>query len=523
MAASLVGAYAAIHYHAIGLTLSHYDARGHLIVARRIMDSITPGWQQIGAVWLPLPHLINALPVQVDAWYRSGLSAVVISLVAFAVAAGALASIVREVTASPWAGLVAAAVFVSNPNVLYLQATPMTEPLFLACTLVAIAKLLTWCQASGPTRAVGLWWGAACLTRYEAWPVSAAAVAAATWARWRASGSFGRAVREVAPIALYPVTTAAVFIVFSRVTVGEWFVSSGFFVPDPTYAGPLGALRAISTGAVELSGVWPLRLAILGLAVLGVRSLRVRAHGRGLVAAAFGAAMAVPWVAFAQGHPYRVRYMVPLIPLEALGIGALAGVAARRRHGGRALAALLGAIVVLGSRPLDRGAAMVLEAQRDRPHSVDRQVVSACLARDYDHTTIMASMGSLGHYMQELASHGFALRDFLHEGNGDIWLAALERPRPYVGWIVIEEEAEGGDMLAQRARASDRFLEGFTRVCAQGGVALYQRVNRAPKPDITPALGARGGPASDSELDRERQEIGHAAQIDLSPEKISLR
>ena len=73
--ALVLGAFAAIHYHRLGLTLSHYDARGHLVVARRIIDSLTPGWQQIGAVWLPLPHLLNALPVQVDAFYRTGASA----------------------------------------------------------------------------------------------------------------------------------------------------------------------------------------------------------------------------------------------------------------------------------------------------------------------------------------------------------------------------------------------------------------------------------------------------------------
>ena len=37
-----IGAAAALRYHQLGLTLSHYDARGHLVVARRIFDSITP-------------------------------------------------------------------------------------------------------------------------------------------------------------------------------------------------------------------------------------------------------------------------------------------------------------------------------------------------------------------------------------------------------------------------------------------------------------------------------------------------
>jgi hypothetical protein len=80
--------------------------------------------------------------------------------------------------------------------------------------------------------------------------------------------------------------------------------------------------------------------------------------------------------------------------------------------------------------------------------------------------------------MQELSASGFQIRDFLHEGNGDIWLRALEGPRPFVGWILIEESAEGGDMLAKRARENPLFLDGFTRVSEGAGVALYARQNR---------------------------------------------
>jgi hypothetical protein len=68
------------HYHRLGLALRHYDARGHLVVARRIIDSLTPGWQQIGAVWLPLPPPGHALPLQFDPLFRSGASAILVSL-----------------------------------------------------------------------------------------------------------------------------------------------------------------------------------------------------------------------------------------------------------------------------------------------------------------------------------------------------------------------------------------------------------------------------------------------------------
>jgi hypothetical protein len=86
----------------------------------------------------------------------------------------------------------------------------------------------------------------------------------------------------------------------------------------------------------------------------------------------------------------------------------------------------------------------------------------------------MASMGSLGHYMQEASHEGFAIRDFLHEGNGDIWLAALETPRLFADWMLIEEKAEGGDMLAKMARERPAFLDGYARVCEGAGLALYK-------------------------------------------------
>jgi hypothetical protein len=40
--------------------------------------------------------------------------------------------------------------------------------------------------------------------------------------------------------------------------------------------------------------------------------------------------------------------------------------------------------------------------------------------------------------------------------------------------MLIEEKAEGGDMLAERARRDPAFLAGFDRACEGGGVALYR-------------------------------------------------
>jgi hypothetical protein len=485
--AAILGAIVAIHYHRLGLTLSHYDARGHLVVARRIADSITPGWQQIGAVWLPLPHLLNFLPAQIDVLYRTGLAAVAMSIAAFAAATGAIAWIVRRLTGSVAAAVVGAAVFALNPNVLYLQATPMTEPLLLALTLLAVALLLRWTSPDGirqpgerQAAAVGWTLALACMTRYEAWPVTICALAAAVYAWWRSGVGFPASCRRAGAIALYPATAVAAFAVYSRVVIGEWFTTSGFFVPENKALGrPLVATAEIWWGAHALSGSLTIALAAVGSAALLVTAVVSRRRAAALIPLALLASAALPWAAFVRGHPFRIRYMVPLIAVEAIGAGAAVGVVRR--------AALVTALVVAAAlafdiRPMDSSAPMVLEAQWDVPNVPARQAVTDCLRASYDGETIMASMGSLGHYMQEAAHSGFAVRNFLHEGNGDIWLAALDGPRPYAGWLMIEEKAEGGDMLARIARANPAFLDGYDRVCAGAGLALYRRTAPAQRP-----------------------------------------
>ena len=476
-AAAIGGAIVALHYHRLGLTLSHYDARGHLVVARRVIDSLTPGWQQIGAVWLPLPHLLNLIPVQVDALYRSGASAVAMSVAAFAVATAAIAWIVLMLTGSAAGALVAAAVFAFNPNVLYLQATPMTEPLLIALITVAVAMMIDCCRSADlkvrtTTTTIGVVFALACLTRYEAWPVTVCALAAALWPhrRWR----------RVGLIAVFPAAAVFAFLVFSRIVVGHWFVSEGFFVPENKALGdPRLAAAEIWWGVHRLSGSLTIAVAAVGLVVLLAAAVARSRHASGLVALSLLATAALPWAAFVKGHPFRIRYMVPLLAIEAVGAGVAVGFVRRL---GPALAVFVLAAAAYEQRPFDarQPIPMVVEALWEQPNVPVRQKITSYLRANYDGTTIMASMGSLGHYMQEASHDGFAIRDFLHEGNGDLWLAALDGPRPFVGWVLIEEKANGGDVLAKIARESPQFLDGFSRVGEGAGLALYRRQNLKP-------------------------------------------
>jgi hypothetical protein len=474
--AAVLGIAVAGYYAAWGLTLAHYDAKAHLVVARRVIDSLTPGWQQVGAVWLPLPHLLNLVPVQIDAFYRSGLSGVALSIAGFAVACASAAHFVVSATGSRVAAAVAVTLMALNPNLLYLQSTPMTEALLLALSFAGFAGLMNW--TATPAAAPGIpaaLLALACLTRYEAWPMTAMAVVLVAYAVWSGGATPRYALSRAFAVAIYPALAILWFMLHSRLTIGTWFVDESFFVAEnPALGNPWTSASQVWWGVRQLSGSVSAVAGALAAAAIAALIVLRRTSGRLGLALAPIAAAALPWYAFFEGHPLRIRYMVPLVAASALVSGVAIGLLPSRLRVWVAVV-LIVLCAAIERGPLDTHAPMVLEAQWDTKHQLGRQQVTYHLQRRDRGDKILASMGSLAHYMQETSLINISLRDYIHEGNGDLWRGALERPGAFAAWILVEERAEGGDMLAARGRRDPSFFGGFTRVAEGGGVALYRR------------------------------------------------
>jgi hypothetical protein len=480
LVALVVGAGAATAYYVQDLTLSHYDAKAHLVVARRIIDSMRPGWVQIGAVWLPLPHLLNLVPVQLDTFYRTGLSAVAISVAGFVTGAVSLWWVVTRATGSAIAGWAAFAVFAAHPDVLYLQATPMTESLLMGLSLLGTALTWQWIMTKGHSRTwpAGLALSLACLTRYEAWPITVATVGVAAGVLRMRGVQCRVGVGRIATLASYPAVAVMTFMVLSRLTVGSWLVTGGFFdIDQSTYHKPLAVVGAVWAGLRGINGDVMMAIGAIAMIIVAISLVRVRGSAHLLVVLALAACVALPLYAFWNGHPFRIRYMVPLT--MALAAVAGLGVGLLPRHQSVA-AAVVVLTALIETPPLSGRSPMVVEAQRDAESVRARERLTECLLQSYDETPILASMGSLAPYMQETARVGLSIRQFIHEGIGQLWADSLVEPGRHARWVLIEEEAEGGDVLARLARSSTDFLAGFERQCEGGGVALYHRVNAPP-------------------------------------------
>ncbi len=90
-----------------GWLLYYGDAEAHLNIARRMFDSQTPGYDQIGTAWLPLPHWLMLPFVRSDEWWRSGIAGSISAAACFVAAGAFLFAAVRRAFASAAAAVAA--------------------------------------------------------------------------------------------------------------------------------------------------------------------------------------------------------------------------------------------------------------------------------------------------------------------------------------------------------------------------------------------------------------------------------
>src|SRR5207253_4576538 len=133
-------------YFRRGEILLYGDAVAHINIARRVFDSRTPGLLQLGTVWLPLPHLLM-LPFLLSNWmWKTGIGGSIPSMAAYVFGTLGIFRLVQGTlrfsfpidTRARMAAWGAAIIYAENPNLIYLQATAMTEPLYLALFIWAV-------------------------------------------------------------------------------------------------------------------------------------------------------------------------------------------------------------------------------------------------------------------------------------------------------------------------------------------------------------------------------------------------
>lgn len=155
-----------------GVILSYGDAESHLNIAKRLVDSLTPGFAQLGGIWLPLPHALMVPFVYFDSLWRTGLAGSIVSGISFITSAIFIYKLTFLITKIRLAAFLSALVFAVNPNILYMQSTPMTELPLLAFFTVStyfFIKFLINDRDYLSLLFAGIFGFFSTLTRYDGW------------------------------------------------------------------------------------------------------------------------------------------------------------------------------------------------------------------------------------------------------------------------------------------------------------------------------------------------------------------
>ncbi len=161
--AILVSLFSFFYYFRHSDLLLYGDAVAHINIARRVFDSETPGLLQLGTVWLPLPHLLMIPFIWSNAMWQNGTGGSIPSMIAyvfgvvgifrlvhgmlragFSMQAGKEAGTNPAAAVGAWA---AAFAYGANPNLIYTQATAMTESIYLALFIWAVVYFAEFVRA----------------------------------------------------------------------------------------------------------------------------------------------------------------------------------------------------------------------------------------------------------------------------------------------------------------------------------------------------------------------------------------
>jgi hypothetical protein len=494
------------------LLLLYGDAVAHLHIARRVFDSLNPGFRQLGSVWPPFPHLLMIPFVQRMAWWQSGLAGAIPSIGCYILGCIGIYRLSRL-----WLGATTATVAVLfyglNPGLLYMQTTAMTEPLFLAEMIWAALLLAEFCRAlgSGLTRqpdianeqraarlliGAGLVLLAAVYTRYDGWIFASFAWLVAVGAMWRSNlwrGRVGGAfvlftvMLAVAPL-LWMAYNAKQFGdpldflrgPYSAKAIEERTTPPGAWHHPGWHSMRVAALYFLK--AAELGAV-PLRFAntLLVLAVMGTLTAIVRWWSASL-AALMLLWVPLPFYAYSVAYGsvpifiplwwphswYNTRYGMEMLPIFAISLALLTDlllVSARTLIPRFALLVPVAAVLLnlINSWAVARATPLVL--QEAFANSRARIPFEQALARTLGPLSARTS-GPILMYTSEhigaLQRAGIPLKRTINEGDYYTWQRALNNPAGSASLVI----AIDGDAVAKAVAQRPQGLELQALICS---------------------------------------------------------
>jgi cellulose synthase/poly-beta-1,6-N-acetylglucosamine synthase-like glycosyltransferase len=476
--------------------LLYEEAFIRLRIARALVENVHPEMTGSDKVWLPLPHILMVPLVWNDLLWRSGLAGSITSMLCYVIAALYVFLSARRLSQHSLASFVGTLAFILNPNVLYLQTTPLAEPAVIATVTATSYYFLTWAQSNRPEYLV---WAAAAVflatfTGYEGWMaflVCLVLIIPIGWLRRQRPAHIG--------------ADLLLFGILGGFGIVLWLLWCAFIFKDPFYflggqtASAIEQMPRVRKDAWYLShDVWH---SLLSYTAASVETIGPLLFGLALVALVvwlfrrwkrpemFGALVSLTPFAFYLGALYTGQTMI-FVP--GIGPAGSQPLLYNARYGAEMVAPAAIFLATLVSRlPLTRWLlilAILLQTTLTIHGGIialqDGQYGLSChgtnqatlyLAAHYHQGRILADI----HTFEDFAEAGIDVEHVIYQSAGPLWQRTLKNPALWVDWVMMQP---GDEVAAVIDPNSPVFLAQFTLVAQDQDVLLFHRRGLPPLP-----------------------------------------
>ena len=494
---------ALIFYYHQGAILLYGDAVAHINIARRVFDSRTPTLLGLGTVWLPLPHLLDIPFIVNDRMWQTGLGASIPSMLSYMLGALGIFRLVRGL-GSPVTAWIAALIYALNPNLIYMQATAMTETLYLALFVWAAVYFSEFVRQAGeePRSAgrslmkSGAMVALAMLVRYDGWFLAAVIAVSALGVIWRSRAKAAALAPGWIVFVLLAGATAGAFLFYNYEISGNALefangpysaraIQERSRTPSfPTYPGENSprdaALQFLKVSRLN-TGEGPAEYLLFTAAFIAL--LAVFYFSRHywpwtiLWTPVIFYMLSVAWGSVPIYHPrwwpfsyYNVRYGLQLLPAIAV-FAALACQFMANFFRVKRVVAIAAVVVAISYFSVWYATPICLREAHANGDA--RNAFELSLARELAKLPASATlMMDCGAHSGAMQLAGIPFRRVLRESNPPYWEQALTRPAQSADYVI----AFPGDAVD---RAVHQFPGGLMRVAivgtpAGGGAVIYR-------------------------------------------------
>jgi hypothetical protein len=494
-AAAVVSISTFVHFYARDLTTAFSDADSRLMIARGVVDGLHGGLAQLGGIWLPLYQAAMIPLIWNDFLYTSGIAGSVVSMVSFVIAAVAVYDLVSTMTHDRKAGVVGAVAFAS-PSVLYMQTTPMSEMLFISLFVLTFCFLARWVARPSDLTKLAATSAAvfgATLTRYEGWVLFWVVTAVVLFTCRANRFGYRKTEGHVTYYATFALFGIGLWLIWNRVIFGDVFYfarseyspaglisrwqPAGTLLENVRTAGNLAlSIEIYMRTALDSAGWITTAFAALGLIL--ILASRWPFEKKLVVA---GLLFPLPFyilslyegrTVLVMEHPritggsLNLRYGTLMLPAVALCVGYLAH---RLTSWGKPVLLVL---VLLSTVLTWQGGIIALAEAVDNQANASAQAQRAAarwLKTHYDGGLILNQRNISEHlvFYSEIP-----LRNFIYEGDQQIWQDSLEFPARHASWIVFAED--GRDKIWPALIGTPKLNDFYSLVYFDGRIRIYR-------------------------------------------------